>query len=131
MGADEMRGFPGREAFGAKIRASSAIPQHHGLPREYDAILVGVVTELGEVSRRFPPRNSMHEGWALLREEVDELWDEVKAGDVDRALAEAQQVAVSALRFIHDIQALRRKADGSEDDEPVHPRMRLGGEQGA
>lgn len=103
MGTRMMHGISTDDAFAAKVRAQSAIPQHHGLPHEYDAILVSVVTELGEASRRFPAFNSMHEGWAILREEVDELWDEVKGNDREKAVAEAKQVAAMALRFIHDV----------------------------
>lgn len=52
--------------------------------------------------------NSGHEGYAVLREEVDELWDAVKRqksyvaynGAVAR---EAVQVAAMALRFLVDL----------------------------
>lgn len=56
--------------------------------------------------------HSAHEGWAVLREEVDELWDEVKKNpktDEERAAhrvrmrKEAVQVAAMAFRFIEDV----------------------------
>ncbi len=79
---------------------------------------------LGEYERanaKFPSLNSAHEGFAVLAEEVDELWDEVKTnpnkhpaaipGDTEynfrkhkeRLRGEAIQVAAMALRFITDL----------------------------
>ena len=57
---------------------------------------------------KFPPFNTAHEGFAILKEEVDELWEAVrmKQGDPKRAeqmRKEAVQVAAMALRFIVDI----------------------------
>ena len=49
------------------------------------------------------PFNSSHEGYAVLKEEVDELWDEVKSNCPDRAREEAVQVAAMAIRFLIDI----------------------------
>lgn len=48
---------------------------------------------------------SAHEGYAVLKEEVDELWDEVKAGNASthRGVSEAVQVAAMALRFLIDV----------------------------
>jgi hypothetical protein len=51
--------------------------------------------------------NSAHEGFAVLAEEVDELWDHVKVKqgkrDVPEMVYEAVQVAAMALRFIIDV----------------------------
>ncbi len=48
--------------------------------------------------------SSTHEGWAVLREEVDELWDAVKKNDGKKALREeAIQVAAIAIRFCIDL----------------------------
>ncbi|SFW16281.1 hypothetical protein [Chitinophaga sancti] len=48
--------------------------------------------------------NSAHEGFAVLKEEVDELWDEVKKdGSKERMRAEAVQVAAMAIRFINEL----------------------------
>lgn len=66
-----------------------------------------VVAELARARAKFPPFNSAHEGFAVLLEEVDELWDEVKKSPGKRSLAdirtEAQQVGAMALRLIEDI----------------------------
>lgn len=47
--------------------------------------------------------NSAHEGYAVLLEEVDELWHEVKHGTKPRMREEAIQVGAMALRFLADI----------------------------
>lgn len=63
-----------------------------------------VLAELERASTKFPAFNSPHEGWAVLREEVDELWDEIKRKDHSNAdiRREAVQVAAMALRFLRD-----------------------------
>lgn len=66
-----------------------------------------VTAELYRAVTKFPPMNTAHEGWAILREEVDEMWDEIKANRLPEAIKEAEQVAAMALRFIHDMQALQ------------------------
>lgn len=66
-----------------------------------------VITELDQAQEAFPPFNSAHEGWAVLKEEFDELWGEVKINQKRRDLAkmrhEAVQVAAMAMRFIIDV----------------------------
>lgn len=61
------------------------------------------VTEFTAATEKYQPFNSPHEGFAVLKEEVDELWDLVKQ-DATRAelAAEAKQVAAMALRFLTD-----------------------------
>ncbi len=52
----------------------------------------------------YPLFSSCHEGYAVLKEEVDELWDEVKKSKGvlanDEMIAEAIQVAAMAIKFI-------------------------------
>jgi hypothetical protein len=51
------------------------------------------------------PMHSPHEGWAVLYEELDELWEEVreKKPDIGRMRKEAIQLAAMALRFVEDV----------------------------
>lgn len=59
--------------------------------REYDR----AVTKWGDFK-------SLHEGYAVLLEEVDELWEEVKKKNHDSSKLheEAVQVAAMALKFL-------------------------------
>ena len=71
-------------------------------------IILGCVREeLHTAQVNFPAFNSAHEGYAVLLEEVDELWDHVKTNQKKRDIAamhkEAIQVAAMAIRFEHDI----------------------------
>ena len=54
---------------------------------------------------KFPAFHSPHEGYAVILEELDELWDEVKANKGRRpaAIKEATQVAAMALRYLIDL----------------------------
>jgi hypothetical protein len=60
-----------------------------------------------EVSRalRKQPRgfSSPHEGYAFIRDKLDELWTQVRGDDRNRAREEAVQVAAMAVRFMIDI----------------------------
>lgn len=64
-------------------------------------------TEAMEASKHWPEMNSAHEGFAVLAEELDELWAHVKTNQKKRDLPamrkEAVQVAAMALRFVADV----------------------------
>lgn len=69
--------------------------------------LAQVIEELNRANAHFPPFNSAHEGFAVLLEEVDELWDIVRLkqtspGRDARMRAEAIQVMAMAWRFLVD-----------------------------
>lgn len=67
--------------------------------------LVGA--ELKSATERYGAFNSAHEGYAVLLEEIDELWAEVKKSpkkrDANLMREEAVQVAAMALRFLVDV----------------------------
>jgi NTP pyrophosphatase (non-canonical NTP hydrolase) len=75
--------------------------------------MLDIEIEALKATEKYPPFHTAHEGFAVLLEEVNELWDEVKVkqGKRDKAKLrkEAVQVAAMALRFIIDI------ADNEED----------------
>lgn len=58
-------------------------------------------------TNKFSPFVSAHEGYAILLEEVDELWEEVKKSpkkrDNAKLIDEAKQVGAMALRFLVDV----------------------------
>jgi NTP pyrophosphatase (non-canonical NTP hydrolase) len=72
-----------------------------------DKLLKEIEAEVSFAREKFPPFNTAHEGYAVLLEEVDELWEHVKVKqgrrDVDKMRREAVQVAAMALRFALDI----------------------------
>ena len=75
--------------------------------RQIETAFTSVGKELAAAMTNFPPMNSAHEGFAILKEEVDELWDEVKAKQGKRLVSdmrkEAKQVAAMAIRFMVDV----------------------------
>ena len=67
------------------------------------------VEELVRAEGKHHRFHSGHEGYAVLREELDELWDAVKASKSythyadGPVIAEAVQVAAMALRFLTNL----------------------------
>ena len=73
--------------------------------RRASQALGDVAAELYRATRKFGSFASTHEGYAVILEELDELWDDVKANRVDDSIAEAVQVAAMATRYVMDIRA--------------------------
>jgi hypothetical protein len=74
-----------------------------------DGILASVREEVLAAATKHKPMNSAHEGYAVLLEEVDELWEHVKAdtGYTDDAMDEAIQVAAMGVRYVLDLRKKR------------------------
>lgn len=70
--------------------------------RQLDVILTMVREEAVRATKRFGRFASTHEGYAVILEELDELWEKVKRGDLLGQGEEAVQVAAMALEFIVD-----------------------------
>ena len=69
---------------------------------------VGMVrAELERAMDLWPPMQSAHEGYAVILEELEELWQEVKVNqnrrDIGKIRSEALQVAAMAARFVLDL----------------------------
>lgn len=64
-----------------------------------------VVSEICRAREKHGPMRGAHEGYAVLLEEVDELWAEVKAQKFDRnkARKEAIQIAAMAIAFAVEV----------------------------
>lgn len=57
--------------------------------------------EINIAESEFSEYNSAHEGYAVIKEEFDELWDEIKKHDHNelKMYREALHVACTAIRF--------------------------------
>lgn len=72
------------------------------------AILEDVETEFRRrAAEKDEEFRSCHEGYGILLEEVDELWDEIKKKKTKRnsklMREEAVQIVAIAMRFMHDL----------------------------
>jgi hypothetical protein len=61
-----------------------------------------ILREAAAARTKFPAFNSPHEGYAVIAEELDELWDDVKADRPAHAIDEAIQVGAK-LAAIGDV----------------------------
>jgi len=66
-----------------------------------------VRNELTKAVAAFPAMRSAHEGYAIILEEIEELWEAIRNNKSDEAndrqRKEAIQVAAMAMRFVIDI----------------------------
>lgn len=87
-----------REAQGKALVAESA--------KVRDAVCE-TLTELESAMAAYPRMPTFHDGYAVILEELDELWEEVRkkpyARSSHRMRHEAMQVAAMALRFMADL----------------------------
>ena len=74
---------------------------------DFPNVICDIESELVCARANFPPFNSAHEGYAILAEEVSELWAHVKTKqkerDLDAMKQEAIQVAAMAIRFAMEV----------------------------
>lgn len=68
-----------------------------------DTVLAMVREELIRARTKFPTMRSGHEGFAVIMEELDELWDDIKDNNLPHAKEEAVQVAAMAVSFVVDL----------------------------
>lgn len=75
--------------------------------RTLSSVQLKVENEIIKARESWPRFNSAHEGFAVLKEEVDELWEYVKTNQKKRDLIsmqeEAIQVAAMAMRFAMEV----------------------------
>ncbi len=66
-----------------------------------------ILAEIDRARRLHGPMHSPHEGWAVIQEELEELWELVRAdaGRSPAARLEAVQVAAMAIRYVTDLLA--------------------------
>jgi len=68
----------------------------------YKEIIQDVMDEIESAEKKHPPFRSSHEGYAIIKEELDELWDEVRRKDqyYPRHYTEAKHIACTAIRYM-------------------------------
>lgn len=64
-----------------------------------------IINELIKATDKHGPMKSAHEGYAVILEELDELWEEIKFKEPSEEFMrkEAIQIAAMAMRFILDV----------------------------
>lgn len=62
---------------------------------DLDLLLNEVANEIGKATNKYGPIRSSHEGYAVIQEEVDEMWDEIKKNNIEKAGQEARLVQIS------------------------------------
>ena len=69
--------------------------------------LNNLANELERANEKHPVGfHSAHEGYAVILEELDEAWDEIKSNNIVGARAEMVQVGAMVLRFLLDTEKL-------------------------
>ena len=104
----------GYNAFLPRIRAIEAEAASLDVP----TFAVEVRNELVRARSKFGPIASLHEGYAVILEELDEFWEEVRGHDPERlirAYRELVQVAAMAQRTAED--AIARLAAPEQEEE--------------
>ncbi len=84
---------------------SEGVAEFAALPEEVRAIGGVVLQELMRARAKHAPMHSAHEGYAVISEELDELWDEIKNRNPSRIrlLEEGIQVSAMGMRFLIDV----------------------------
>jgi|JI10StandDraft_1071094.scaffolds.fasta_scaffold10620_9 uncharacterized Zn finger protein (UPF0148 family) len=65
--------------------------------KRVESIAEEVTSELKKAIAKHKSMNSAHEAYAVILEEVDEFWDEVKAQTLDKAKAKKELLQISAM----------------------------------
>jgi NTP pyrophosphatase (non-canonical NTP hydrolase) len=66
--------------------------------------MLDIADEYKKATSKFGVFHNTHEGYAILKEEVDELWDAIKTNAPQAEIRkEAIQVAAMAIRFLCDL----------------------------
>ena len=71
--------------------------------RELLPLYEEITRELFQATAKFGPFHSPHEGYAVIKEELDELWEEVKRNDGPRQREEVIQLTAMGLRYLYDL----------------------------
>lgn len=62
-----------------------------------------IIDELHRAESMYPAFANHHEGYAVILEELDELWDCIKTNNYEQTAVEARQVSAMGMRFLKDL----------------------------
>lgn len=66
-----------------------------------------IIPDYNQAILKNPPFNSPHEGWAVLKQGVDQLWEEVKKNKNSRSIEsmrkEATFIGATVMRFLIEL----------------------------
>lgn len=74
-------------------------------PKMIADVLAMIGEEVAKATKKHGPMRGAHEGYAVILEELDEAWDEIKSDNLPRARKEMVQVGAMAVRFLLDVTA--------------------------
>lgn len=69
----------------------------------YVSYIEAIAQEYKAARERFKPMRGPHEGYAVILEELDEMWDAIKANNIPEARKECLQVAAMCLAFLLEV----------------------------
>lgn len=75
-----------------------------------ETIIKHVLNEVEKIQKEHSPYHSIHEGYAIMLEKFDELWNEIKQEDPNytRIYNEAEQVSCASLRFMKLVEQIKK-----------------------
>ncbi len=79
---------------------------HRIATRKLVDAMSSILREYRKARTKFKPMYNYHEGYAIIKEEVDELWDAIKGKDTFRdvqVMKEAIQIGAMALAFLVEL----------------------------
>ena len=88
------------------MRVNMPISENLDSGRQYK-VVAEFYEEIDKGVNKFGNYNSYHEAYAVIKEEFDELWDELKVNaskrDLNKVYYEALQVAATSFRLAEEI----------------------------
>lgn len=107
LAATDVSDAEARNLLSQAINMLSELRNLHWNFSRNQAIFFEIAQEMDHAEMKFGPLKNGHEGYGVLMEEVDELWDAVKQQYSPKRTAlmrkEATQVGAMAARFMKDV----------------------------
>lgn len=75
---------------------------------DIDDQIQAIVDEYKRARLSHKPFHSSHEGYAVILEELDEVWEEIKKNDIQKAKDELVQVGAMVVAFLKEIKECQK-----------------------